>query len=658
MRPLSLRSGPLRITLIVAAVFGFLGVGAAFAGSALHAAHDNRFLPGTIIAGIDVSEKTVPETAPLLNQAFDAYLRHGITFLANGKRIVLDSASIGITDPDATNDLLRLNTDESLQPSMDRGETQFGLGIGYLIKRLSSMIVPTRASLVVAINRPALQALLEERLAIIEQSVREPQLAWQQGAYAVVPGTSGNVFALDKGLDALTHVLGELKKEAITLAVHAATPQISQKNAERAATTATDLVRTIPLTLTTAEGAWPMSTSTTAAWLQLTLQEGEPVITIDPAALDASLAPISADIEKAPEDAKFSIKDGKVAAFQTSADGIAIDHEALRIAIEKDWVTERKNTVAIPTVVSKPRVSTEDANSLGIKEILGVGTSTYAGSPANRVKNIKNSLSKLNGLLIKPGEEFSLLAALQPFTIEGGYLPEKVIKGDRITAEIGGGACQIGTTTFRAAMMSGLPILERQNHSLVVSYYNDPKNGNPGTDATIYEPAPDFKFKNDTGYTILFQAAMDTKKEELRFTFWGTADGRTGSYTPPVVSRRIPAGETKERKTTDLPVGKKDCQNAFSGADASFTYTVVKADGTKTERVFTSHYRALPKICMVGATPEEIAGQAPPGTETIPSADVPAVPGAPTNSNVPATPTANTDNNTPTVPANTNSVQQ
>jgi vancomycin resistance protein YoaR len=632
-----LSSRPLRVALIVVAVFVCAGVGAALAGSALHAAHDNQFLPGTIIAGMDVSGKTASETAPLLNQAFDSYLRSGLTFSANDKRVVLDSAGIGITDPDATNDLIRLDTDATIQPAMDRGETHLWFGIGYLAKRLFGMTVGTHQPLVVTVNRPALQALLAERLTAIEQPVKEPQLNWKNDSFGVIPGASGNIFALDAGLDTLEHLVAEQRHETIILSIHSATPKISQQNAEVLATTATNLIRTAPLTLTNKEKTWPLSTSTRASVLQLVVRDGTPLLGFDVATLDTALETIADAIEIEPRDAKFTIQNGRVTAFQTSTDGIAIDREALRVALETDWINDRKNTITIPTVLNKAQITTADANNLGVKEILGVGISTYEGSPANRIKNIKNALGKLNGLLIKPDEEFSLLAALQPFTTEGGYLPEKVIKGDRIKAEIGGGACQIGTTTFRAAMLSGLPILERQNHSLVVRYYNDPKNGNPGTDATIYEPAPDFKFKNDTGHTILFETAMDTKKQELRFTFWGTADGRNGSYTAPVVTRRIPAGEAKEIKTTDLPVGTKDCQNAFPGADASFTYTVTKADGTKTERVFTSHYRALPKICMVGATAEEIAGTAP-SSETVPNTDIPA-----TNTNTPVVPTANTN---------------
>ena len=162
--------------------------------------------------------------------------------------------------------------------------------------------------------------------------------------------------------------------------------------------------------------------------------------------------------------------------------------------------------------------------------------------------------------------------------------------------------CQIGTTLFRMAMNAGMPITERRNHSLVVGYYADPVNGNPGTDATLYEPLVDFKFLNDTGNYLLLQAEIDYKKQQLTFTLWGKSDGRKGWYTHPTVSRWIPAGEPKDIEVDNLKPGEKKCQNAFRGAVASFTYTRVTPSGEKIDRVFDSYYRSLPKICLVGKT--------------------------------------------------------
>lgn len=316
---------------------------------------------------------------------------------------------------------------------------------------------------------------------------------------------------------------------------------------------------------------------------------------------------VAPKVEVEARDAKFSMdENNKVKEFQGSRPGIKLDLEST-YALLNDAVIERTKhdegvakDVSLSIIKTEPNVTTADANDLGIKEVLGIGVSYYTGSPANRIKNIKNALKKLNGILIKPDEEFSALKYTQPFTLEGGYLPELVIKGDEVKPEIGGGLCQIGTTLFRMAMNSGMPITQRRNHSLVVSYYNDLANGLPGTDATIYDPAPDFRFKNDTGNYILIQTDIDEKTGKLEFTLWGTSDGRKGWYDPPVLEKWIGHGETRYIETEKLAPGQKTCQHAYRGAKASFKYTRELSDGEKQEEVFESYYRPLPEICLIG----------------------------------------------------------
>ena len=180
-----------------------------------------------------------------------------------------------------------------------------------------------------------------------------------------------------------------------------------------------------------------------------------------------------------------------------------------------------------------------------------------------------------------------------------------VIKGGR-SSRRWAGTVQIGTTLFRMAMNSGTDITERRNHSLVVSYYNDPTNGNPGTEATLYGPHPDLRFMNDTEHYMLITTQMSEDNASLRYTLWGTSDGRKGYYTPPVVHKWMPAGTPQTKYTSTLAPGVKKCQSAHPGADTSFKYYVERADGTVAEEVFESHYRPLPTICMVGAPAEQI----------------------------------------------------
>lgn len=316
---------------------------------------------------------------------------------------------------------------------------------------------------------------------------------------------------------------------------------------------------------------------------------------------------VASKINVEAKNAKFEISEtGRVLEFQGSRPGVKLDVEKVykdinEAFIERTWHDEVvSKSVQLTVDKVEPLTKTGDVNDFGIKEILGVGVSDYSRSPINRIRNIKNAVNKLNGVLIAPGGIFSTIEYTKPFTIAGGYLPELVIKGDEVKPEIGGGLCQIGTTLFRMAMNSGMKIIDRTNHSLVIFHYNDPVNGNPGTDATVYDPAPDFKFRNDTDNYVLIQTYMDENDEFLYFTLWGTNDGRKGTFSHPLVQRWIPHGDLKIIETTKLELGKENCQSAFLGADASFTYTRIFSSGEKEETIFESHYRPLPKICLVG----------------------------------------------------------
>ncbi len=339
-------------------------------------------------------------------------------------------------------------------------------------------------------------------------------------------------------------------------------------------------------------------------------------------------------VDQVAVDARFAIAEGKVTEFKGSQSGVEVQVASTTEALNLSFASIPSGSVpttTVVTVLTEPQVTVAEANDLGLTEVVGVGISNFKGSHAARIKNLRRAMEILNGLLIKPGEEFSTLKALSPFTAANGYLPELVIKGDHIVPEIGGGMCQIGTTLFRLAMNTGLPITERRNHSLVVSYYADPVNHNPGTDATIYDPTVDFKFLNDTGNYLLLQAEANYKTQDITFTFWGTSDGRSGSYTHPVVSKWIPYGVAREVVVPTMKPGARDCQNAFRGAVASFTYTRTTPQGEAIDQVFTSAYRSLPAICRVGPTVESTPPACPEGQEC----PVPTEPAAPAEPGVP-----------------------
>ncbi len=305
---------------------------------------------------------------------------------------------------------------------------------------------------------------------------------------------------------------------------------------------------------------------------------------------------ISSQIKKAAILPRFKIKNNKVVDWQLGKDGYKLNLDASAIKITKEFFTGKNK---INLVIDKiPAKNPDDKINLNIKEIIGTGHSSFIGSPANRRHNIAVGANALQGLLIKPGEEFSLIKSLGEIDDKSGYLQELVIKDNKTIPEFGGGLCQIATTIFRATLSSGLPITMRQNHSYRVSYYEP-----AGTDATIYDPLPDFRFINDTGNYILIQSRID--KNNLYFDFWGTSDGRVATTSKPVIYNIVKPKPTKIIKTTELKPGEKKCtEHSHNGADAYFDYKVIYPKNSTTspihKRRFKSHYVPWQAVCLVG----------------------------------------------------------
>lgn len=433
--------------------------------------------------------------------------------------------------------------------------------------------------------------------------------------YEIVSSTDGIVFQYDEAIKNLREFWTALEAPDVKIEYRKISPTLKEEQVQNIISRLPAVLENGNLTVTYKDPEtkrafeWYLSVEKIAAMLNAQkisddkygfgLNKGE--------VMDFLQSTIKPKVDLPTRDAKFKVDDkGKVVEFQGSRSGVEVNMEEtykllndaiLQRTMHNEGITK---TVQLAVKISEPNVTTGESNDLGIKEAFGAGISDFKGSPVNRIKNIKNAVEKLNGILIKPDEEFSAIKYTKPFTEEGGYLPELVIKGDEIKPEIGGGLCQIGTTLFRMAMNSGMPITQRRNHSLVVNYYNDLTNGLPGTDATFYDPAPDFKFKNDTGKYLLIQTYLDEEKKQLVFTLWGTNDGRKGWYDPPEVKKWIDYGETKYIETTNLPVGKTKCQHAYRGAEAQFKYLRQLPNGETEETVFESYYRPLPEICLVG----------------------------------------------------------
>jgi vancomycin resistance protein YoaR len=557
----------------------------------------NEVFSGVRVVGLDLAGKSFPEAQESIQQEVDRMHNVGFAFATTEKKILLDPVVSSFNDPDLTYEIFDVDVGATVRAAYYYGRGS-NLGVN-LARQMAGLFSDVDIPVVYTINRKNVEEILKLNFSLLEDPARDASITFVAASPRLVDGKSGEGFDYSGAIQQLESGIARLTPGEVILEKFAQVPKITAMQAEAAFAGVSQVLSIAPLKLKFEDKIWSVARAELGDWLVFKRnQQGRVVLGISSTKAAEFFTNIADEINIEALDAKLEIQDGRVTEFQGSRDGREMDLEASLDKLEADVLLEGLSQSELVVRAMKSKIATSAVNDLGITEIIGVGKSNFAGSPPNRRHNIRVSSEKLHGLLIASGEEFSLVESLKPFTAAAGYLPELVIKGNLLIPEIGGGACQIGTTTFRAALSSGVEITQRRNHSFAVSYYND-ENGLPGTDATIYDPAPDFGFHNNTGNSILIQTRIEG--DELIYEFWGTNDGRQATTTIPTILSRVAAPPTKYIETTDLVPGEERCSGSnVPGYKTTFKYSVTKANGAVEKRDFDSNYRPWQRVCLVG----------------------------------------------------------
>lgn len=289
---------------------------------------------------------------------------------------------------------------------------------------------------------------------------------------------------------------------------------------------------------------------------------------LDPEKIKNYLSSIAPEYESQPIDARITIQNSKATVFTPEAPGKKIDLNK-SVGLIMTGILSEQSSISLEIEYTQPEITLKDIDKLGIKDLIGYGESDFSGSPTSRIHNIKIGLSKFNGLIIKPGEEFSFNKFLGEVDGENNYKAELVIKSGELEYEYGGGICQVSTTLFRSAIDAGLPIVERKAHSFPVRYYNP-----QGFDSTIYPGVVDLKFKNDTPNHILIQGKV--VKNKISFEIFGTKDGRIVKVDMPISYDQQPSGSMKTYFTRSISKDGETKEDKF--------YSFYKAPPTPKEK--------------------------------------------------------------------------
>lgn len=309
-------------------------------------------------------------------------------------------------------------------------------------------------------------------------------------------------------------------------------------------------------------------------------------------ALSKKLNSIKEELDSPIKNATLNVVDGEVKVIPEES-GRNMNVET---SLNKTAENLRKNIFKTELVVKLSPAKFTKNELKGIDTLLGSYETTFGGMP-NRDYNIKKSTVDSGGIILKPGQEYSFNGITGEKTIANGYKNAPVIESGQLVLGTGGGVCQTSSTIFNAALLSGMEITSRRNHTIPSDYVQ------LGRDATVVdgEHGQDFRFKNPFKHPVYVKNFVSGNT--IGSQIYGFKEDKQNIK---IVTEMLGSfgGGNKTVPDPKLPSGKKVVEKYGRPGYNVATYRVYTDDSgkrIKTEKVATSTYPAQTGIVRVGA---------------------------------------------------------
>ncbi|MGI5837124.1 MAG: VanW family protein [Chloroflexota bacterium] len=611
--------------------------------------HSNVIYPGVEVAGIPVGGMTKEDALAAVKPIYEQRAKRSLLFRMDGVERKMVLSEIGVSfDPEAGVD------------------TAYKIGrTGGPLERIGSQLSAlVRGNSVessgVRIDRAKLQSVITQIAGEIDRTVKDAELViGDDFSVQISPDVIG------RRLD-VEGAVGAIEKAVITGADSVELPVLITlpKRLEKDLVEARDTLAKVysgAVTLQFGGNSWALEQKEISDIVSVDYKTGVPApeITIREESLTALADRIAGEIEQEKVDGRYVWSNGALTLLSEGKDGLKLDRaktvDALRSAIMGD-----QKIVDLPVDVDEAIGDSIDPAKLSIKERIEYGQTTIAGVP-EKVHNIKLAASRLNGVVVRPGETFSFNDELGPTTIKAGFqvgFGITINNGEMQTVpSVAGGICQVATTLLHAVFWAGYQIEERYPHMYWISSYGQPPRGITGLDSTVEAPVLDFKFTNNTDDYLLIQSSTENSK--LTFELYGTKPDWKVEVEGPIISNVVKADQKEVRQEEPTwPEGRTLwVERAADGFDVEIIRKVIKGDDVRTLNL-KSRYQPSRNVLMVGTkkpdpTPVPTPSASPTpsaGSSPTPSAggDPQAAPTAlPTPENGEAPPAANTPQPTP-----------
>jgi vancomycin resistance protein YoaR len=325
-------------------------------------------------------------------------------------------------------------------------------------------------------------------------------------------------------------------------------------------------------------------------------------VTVDTEAYRPYLEQLAAGLLLVPQDARFhfDVAAGQLVRTQDAISGRQLNIPETLARLQQAVFSSDNRVVPLAFDYEQPRYHNDvTASELGISELVSQSTTYYSGSPQARRDNIAVAVSRFDGIIIGPGEVFSFNRYVGDISPEEGYVSGKVIVGGRTIDGVGGGVCQVSTTVFQAAFYAGFPIMERYAHGYRVGYYEAGEG--VGMDAAIFTPDLDFRFQNDTEYSLLIEASIIPQQNAVQFRFYSTNPGRQVVKEGPIIRDETSPAPTQYEVNNDLAPGQSlQVDWSAAGAYVEVTRVILDSNGNELKReIFASQYQPWGAVIQV-----------------------------------------------------------
>ncbi|HVM13358.1 MAG TPA: VanW family protein [Egibacteraceae bacterium] len=292
-----------------------------------------------------------------------------------------------------------------------------------------------------------------------------------------------------------------------------------------------------------------------------------------------------------PIDATFTVSGGTVH-ISPSSEGFSFDPDVAAAQLLRLATSEGPREAILEGEALAPALSTAEAEQLRIVERVSSFTTEFPPDQS-RVTNIHRIADMVDGVVLRPGETFSVNGHVGRRTADKGFVGGGAIFDGEFVEQVGGGVSQFATTLYNAAYFGGYAIPQHKPHSYYISRYP------AGREATLNYPDVDLKIRNSSPHGVLVKTSHTSTSVTVSFygTSWVQVDAVAGERTD------VTPPEVETRTSGDLPPGaERVVQEGREGFTITVTRVLTYPDGRVERQPQRTRYLPEPRIIERGAS--------------------------------------------------------